>query len=133
MTVKLLTEQHLEFLSLKEGCTGFSVSTLVKIPHCWKSHVMTQLCYSFLYLCYPFNFACCIFRYRFRTYERVFCGTKLCDWLIKVGLCHDKAEAINYGRTLLIGQIICHVANEHHFHDMPYFYRFMEEEEQEQD
>ena len=39
MIVKLLTEHHLEFLSLKEGCTGSSESTLVKMPHCWKSHV----------------------------------------------------------------------------------------------
>ena len=39
MTVELLTEHHLEFLSLKGGCTGSSESTLVKIPHCWKSHV----------------------------------------------------------------------------------------------
>ena len=30
MIVKLLTEQHLEFLSLKRGCTGSSESTLVK-------------------------------------------------------------------------------------------------------
>ena len=30
MTVKLLTEYHLEFLSLKGGCTGSSESTLVK-------------------------------------------------------------------------------------------------------
>ena len=28
MTVKLLTEHHLEFLSLKGGCTGSSESTL---------------------------------------------------------------------------------------------------------
>ena len=39
MIVKLLTEHHLEFLSLKGGCTGLSESTLVKMPHCWKSHV----------------------------------------------------------------------------------------------
>ena len=38
MSVKLLTEHHLEFLSLKGGCTGLSESTLVKMPHCWKSH-----------------------------------------------------------------------------------------------
>ena len=43
MIVKLLTEHHLEFLSLKGGCPGSSESTLVKMPHCWKSHVMTQL------------------------------------------------------------------------------------------
>ena len=40
MTVKLLTEPHLRFLSLKGGRTGSSESTLVKIPHCWKSNVM---------------------------------------------------------------------------------------------
>ena len=35
MTVQLLTEHHLEFLSLKGGCAGSSESTLVKMPHCW--------------------------------------------------------------------------------------------------
>ena len=44
MSVKLLTEHHLEFLSLKGGCTGSSESTLVKMPHCWKSHVAAHLC-----------------------------------------------------------------------------------------
>ena len=39
MTVKLLTEHHLEFLSLKGGCTGTSESPLVKMSHCWKSRV----------------------------------------------------------------------------------------------
>ena len=43
MTIKLLTEHHLEFLSLKGGYTGSSEPTLVKIPHCWKSHVTAQL------------------------------------------------------------------------------------------
>ena len=38
MNVKLLTECHLVFLSLKVGCTGSSESTLIKMPHCWKSH-----------------------------------------------------------------------------------------------
>ena len=37
MTVKLLTEHHLEFLSLTGGYTGSSEYTLVKMPHCWKS------------------------------------------------------------------------------------------------
>ena len=41
MIVKLLTEHHLKFLSLKGGCTDSSESTLVKMPLCWKSHVMT--------------------------------------------------------------------------------------------
>ena len=43
MTVKLLTEHHLEFLSFKGGCTGLSMSTLVEMPHCLKSHVVAQL------------------------------------------------------------------------------------------
>ena len=43
MTVKLLTEHHLEFLSLKGGCSGSYKSTLVKMPHCWKSHVTAHL------------------------------------------------------------------------------------------
>ena len=44
MTLKLLTEQHLQFLSLNEGCSDSSESTLIKVPHCWKSHVAAQLC-----------------------------------------------------------------------------------------
>ena len=43
MNIKLLIEQHLELLSLKGGCTGSSESTLVKMPHCWKSHVTAQM------------------------------------------------------------------------------------------
>ena len=39
LSVKQLTVQHLEFLSLKGSCTGSSESTLAKMPHCWKSHV----------------------------------------------------------------------------------------------
>ena len=31
MIVKLLTEYHLEFISLKEGCRGLSESTHVKL------------------------------------------------------------------------------------------------------
>ena len=42
LIVKLLTEHHLEFLSLKGGCRGSSESTFVKMPHCWKSHVTTH-------------------------------------------------------------------------------------------
>ena len=43
MIVKLLTEHHLEFQSLKGGCTGSSKSTLVKMSICWKSHAAAQL------------------------------------------------------------------------------------------
>ena len=40
MTLKLLNEHHMEFLSLKGSYTGSSESTHVKTPHCWKSHVI---------------------------------------------------------------------------------------------
>ena len=43
MIVKLLTEHHLEFLSLKGGCRGSSESTNVKMPHCWKSRALAQM------------------------------------------------------------------------------------------
>ena len=43
ISVKLLTEHRLEFLNLKGGCTGPSESTLVKMPHCWKSPVTAHL------------------------------------------------------------------------------------------
>ena len=49
MIVKLLTEHHFEFLSLKGGCRGSSESTHVKIPHCWKSnalaHISSLICF----------------------------------------------------------------------------------------
>ena len=43
MSVKLLTEQLLEFLRLKGGCTGSPESTVVKMSHCWKSHAAAHL------------------------------------------------------------------------------------------
>ena len=42
MSVKLLTEHNLEFLSLKGGYTGLSAYQLVKMPHCSKSHVVAH-------------------------------------------------------------------------------------------
>ena len=42
MIVKLLTEHHLEFLRLR-GCRGSPDTTHVKIPHCWKSHVGSNM------------------------------------------------------------------------------------------
>ena len=44
MIVKLLTEHHLEFRSLKGGCRGSSDSTHVKMPHCCKSHATAHTC-----------------------------------------------------------------------------------------
>ena len=47
MSVKVLTEHHLEFLSLKGGYTGSSESIHVKMPHCWKSHVTAHILLAF--------------------------------------------------------------------------------------
>ena len=46
MTNKLLTEKHLEILSLKGGCTCLSECIHVKIPHCWKSHIAVQMLFA---------------------------------------------------------------------------------------
>ena len=52
MIVKLLTEQHLEFLSLKGGCRGSSESTLVKMSNYLKSHAAARLIF-FAWFQYP--------------------------------------------------------------------------------
>ena len=39
LNIKLLTEQHFDFLS----CSCSSASTLVKMPQCWKSHVKAHI------------------------------------------------------------------------------------------
>ena len=52
MSVKLLTEHYLEFLSLKGGCTGLSESTLVKY-HIVGNHMSRLICLlRHCYLCY---------------------------------------------------------------------------------
>ena len=51
MSVKLLTEQHLEFLRLTGGCTGSSESIHVKMLHCCKSHVMAEIAFTFFSRC----------------------------------------------------------------------------------
>ena len=48
MSVQLLTDHNLEFLSIKGGCIGSYESTLVKMPYCWKLHVTAQLLISIL-------------------------------------------------------------------------------------
>ena len=43
LSVKLLTEHNLDFLSLKRGCSGSSESIDVKMPHCWKSNALAHI------------------------------------------------------------------------------------------
>ena len=60
MIVKLLTEHYLVFVNSKGGCTGSSESTIVKMPHCWKSHATAHLivllyCSSWMSHSFGFN------------------------------------------------------------------------------
>ena len=54
MSVKLLTEHHFEFLSLKGGCIGSSESTLIKMSNCWKSHAAAHNLFNKIYIVNPF-------------------------------------------------------------------------------
>ena len=47
MSVKLLTEHHLGFLSSKGGCRGSSKSILVKMSNCWKSNAAAHISVKF--------------------------------------------------------------------------------------
>ena len=61
MFLKQLAKNHLDFFfCLKGGCTGLSESTLVKIPHCWKSYVVAHLysCYFQYTLKFDYSGAC---------------------------------------------------------------------------
>ena len=54
----------------------------------------------------------------------MFVGSELVDWLMEMGLANDRAEGVEFGQRLLLGQVIEHVHREHHFHDLPYLYKF---------
>ena len=71
-----LTQQHLEFLSWKGGYTGSSESTLVKMPHCWKSHVTAHL-YLFCNCDWCFNSACWVIFHVFVAFSWLFFLNKL--------------------------------------------------------
>uniref|UniRef100_A0A131YS45 Integral to membrane n=1 Tax=Rhipicephalus appendiculatus TaxID=34631 RepID=A0A131YS45_RHIAP len=54
-----------------------------------------------------------------------FVGKDLVDWLIAVGLCHDRVQATRYGKALLEGRVIEHATRRHHFCDELYTYTFL--------
>ncbi|XP_076338963.1 lysosomal cholesterol signaling protein-like [Tachypleus tridentatus] len=56
----------------------------------------------------------------------VFTGDELVDWLLAVGLAHDRKEGEHYGRNLLLGRVIQHISHAHHFHDGAYMYYLSE-------
>ncbi|CAN8002472.1 unnamed protein product, partial [Ixodes hexagonus] len=57
-------------------------------------------------------------------YQLAFGGRDLVDWLIAVGLCQDRIQAVRYGRRLLEGRVVRHAAGRLHFHDEHYTYVF---------
>ena len=86
MTVKLLTEHHFEFLSLKGDCTGLYESTLVKLPHCWKSHITTQICLDNIgTCCWDLFFPSMVFKLLLKV-VRVFCDVLVA--FLYFDICH---------------------------------------------
>jgi Domain found in Dishevelled, Egl-10, and Pleckstrin (DEP) len=67
--------------------------------------------------------------FRWNLHKQAFPGCELVDWLLSVGLTHDRVEALKYGRQLIDGRILKHVAGQRHFHDSPFFYSFVRKEE----
>ena len=64
-----------------------------------------------------------LIRYHLRTYEDVFTGVELVDWLLAMQLADSREDAVSYGEILLQGQVIEHIFQEHYFHDENYFYQ----------
>uniref|UniRef100_A0A4W3IP52 G protein-coupled receptor 155 n=1 Tax=Callorhinchus milii TaxID=7868 RepID=A0A4W3IP52_CALMI len=60
-----------------------------------------------------------------QSYTDVFQGCHLVDWLIQVGLAHDRGEAVNYGNRLLKGGVIQHITEDYSFCDESLYYRMM--------
>ena len=87
--VKLLTEHHLEFLSLKGGCRGSSESTHVKMLHCWKSHVLAQIMFLLVneYPPNPLDVATSNFAGAHITGMLMVLRNVLCDHVPKVNEC----------------------------------------------
>ena len=52
------------------------------------------------------------------------------DWLLEVGLAQGRSEASTYASRLLLGRVLEHCHQEHHFHDNGLFYRFVADEEE---
>jgi membrane-associated HD superfamily phosphohydrolase len=49
------------------------------------------------------------------------------DWLLAHGIIQTRMEGVLYGQQLLMGRVLHHVTNEHHFTEASvYFYRFHE-------
>ena len=91
MTVKLLIEHHLAFLSLKGGCRGSSESTHVKMSRCWKYHALAQMVLpNFVITCWEkadlLDLVCVMFSCCFCTFPYVVPG-QIWHLIVSI-LCH---------------------------------------------
>lgn len=60
-------------------------------------------------------------------YRNVISGHDMVEFLLESGLATSRQEGVQFGRDLLSGRIIEHVANEYHFYDFDFFYRLSDE------
>lgn len=59
------------------------------------------------------------------SYENCFRGKDLIDWLLEAGLAGSRYEALQYGRHLVDGRVICHIDLRRHLQDGSQLYRFV--------
>lgn len=59
-----------------------------------------------------------------RTEVETFLGSELVDWLLQVGLVHDRGEGQLYGSQLVQGGVLLHINQEYGFQDDSLYYRF---------
>lgn len=65
-------------------------------------------------------------RVRLTSHKAVFKGNEMVDWLLEVGLARDRVDGVEYGRQLVKGRVIRHVANHLDFYDDCFLYTFKE-------
>lgn len=63
-------------------------------------------------------------RWRIKVYKNCFFGDQFVEWLVQVGLAHDRVEASKYARHLVDGRVLRHINNSHHFYDKNFLYTF---------
>ena len=91
MIVKLLTEHHFEFLSLKGGCSGCFESIHIyscQIPHCWKSHALAHLFCSIPFVMRWFLYELMLY-IQFYAQKCCFCGPINLDCLTIFFICRN--------------------------------------------
>ena len=68
-------------------------------------------------------------RWRLRTYDNVFTGTDLVEWLVNEKFAQDEKHAVEFAQKLLFDQGYCHhVHDDHEFKNEGLFYGFFEDE-----